>query len=301
MLLGEIVKVALEALRANKLRSLLTMLGIIIGVGAVITMIALGSGAQKSVQDRIQALGPTLLSLYPGQSFMRGVASGNRVSLTMDDDTALANNARYVSAVVPELSNNLQVQKGDQNINANVVGTTPNYVTVHNYTIMAGRMHTAVDGAARGRARRGEPARRRPRDHEHHARVGHRAHARDRRPQSARGNAVQHPVPVPGRSAGVVPAGRHDRRDPRLGRRHRAVAPRALEYADFPARHPPRLRVQRRGGAVLRHLAGPPGGEPRSDCRAEIRIVGGSDRCAVGGARLLTIRSQHLGRPATSG
>src|SRR5207247_4365740 len=76
MLLGEIVRVALEALRANKLRSLLTMLGIIIGVGAVITMIALGSGAQKAVQDRIQALGPTLLRLYPAQSFMRGLASG---------------------------------------------------------------------------------------------------------------------------------------------------------------------------------------------------------------------------------
>ncbi len=143
MLLGEIVAVALEALRANKLRSLLTMLGIIIGVGAVITMIALGSGAQKSVQDRIQALGPTLLSVYPGQSFMRGVASGNRVSLTLDDDTALANNAQYVSA--------LQVQKGDQNINVNVVGTTPTYVPVHNYTMTAGRMFTAGDDAARRR------------------------------------------------------------------------------------------------------------------------------------------------------
>jgi putative ABC transport system permease protein len=151
MLLGEIIGVALEALRANKLRSLLTMLGIIIGVGAVITMIALGSGAQKSVQDRIQALGPTLLSLYPGQSFMRGVASGSRVSLTMDDDTALANNAKYVSAVVPELSSNLQVQRGNLNINVNVVGTTPSYVPVHNYTITAGRMFTPGDDAARRR------------------------------------------------------------------------------------------------------------------------------------------------------
>jgi putative ABC transport system permease protein len=151
MLLGEIIRVALEALRANKLRSLLTMLGIIIGVGAVITMIALGSGAQKSVQDRIQALGPTLLSIYPGQSFNRGVASGNRVSLTLDDDTALANNARYVSAVVPELTGNLQVQLGDQNINVNVVGTTPNYASVHNYTVTAGRMFTAGDDAARHR------------------------------------------------------------------------------------------------------------------------------------------------------
>ena len=151
MLLGEIIAVALEALRANKLRSLLTMLGIIIGVGAVITMIALGSGAQKSVQDRIQALGPTLLSVYPGQSFMRGVASGSRVSLTLDDDTALANNARYASAVVPELSSNLQVQKGNDNINVNIVGTTPAYVSVHNYTITAGRMFTAGDDAARRR------------------------------------------------------------------------------------------------------------------------------------------------------
>jgi putative ABC transport system permease protein len=151
MLLGEIIQVALQAIRANKLRSLLTMLGIIIGVGAVITMIALGSGAQKAVQDRIQALGPTLLSLYPGQSFQRGIASDVRVSLTMDDDTALANNARYVTDVVPELSRNLQVQKGTQNINVSVVGTTPNYVPVKNYTITAGRMFTAGDDAARRR------------------------------------------------------------------------------------------------------------------------------------------------------
>ena len=151
MLLGEIIAVALEALRANKLRSLLTMLGIIIGVGAVITMIALGSGAQKSVQDRIQALGPTLLSIFPGQSFMRGIASDVRVSLTMDDDTALAHNARYVTDVVPELTRNLQVKRGPQNINVNVVGTTPNYVPVHNYTITAGRMFTPGEDEARRR------------------------------------------------------------------------------------------------------------------------------------------------------
>src|SRR5207249_4654118 len=151
MLVGEIIRVALEALRANKLRSLLTMLGIIIGVGGVITMNALGAGAQKSVQDRIQALGPTLLSVYPGQSFMRGVASDQRVSLTMDDDTALANNARFVTAVVPELSRSLQVQKGNLNINVTVVGTTPVYVPVRSYTLTAGRSFTAGDDAARRR------------------------------------------------------------------------------------------------------------------------------------------------------
>ncbi len=151
MLLGEIIQVALSAIRANKLRSLLTMLGIIIGVGAVITMVALGSGAQKSVQDRIQALGPTLLSIFPGQNFRGGVAISGAVSLTYDDDTALANNIRYVTDVVPELTRNMQVQYGAQNINVSVVGSTPNYVPVHNYTVTAGRMFTAGDESSRQR------------------------------------------------------------------------------------------------------------------------------------------------------
>ena len=74
MLIGETLSVALGALRANKLRSFLTMLGIVIGVSAVITVVALGRGAQKSVEDRIAALGTTLLTIQPGQAFGRGVA-----------------------------------------------------------------------------------------------------------------------------------------------------------------------------------------------------------------------------------
>jgi putative ABC transport system permease protein len=125
MLIGEIVRVALDALRVNKLRSLLTMLGIVIGVGAVITMIALGLGAQQAVQDRIAAMGPTLLSIYSGQDWHGGVAVANAASLTYADDTALANHARYLSAVVPELERNFQIEYGDQNINEDVIGTTP--------------------------------------------------------------------------------------------------------------------------------------------------------------------------------
>src|SRR5207249_12020214 len=68
-----------------------------------------------------------------------------------DDDTALANHARYVTDVVPELSRSLQIQKGNQNINVNVVGTTPSYVPVKNYVITTGRMFTAGDDAARRR------------------------------------------------------------------------------------------------------------------------------------------------------
>ncbi|HKC41042.1 MAG TPA: ABC transporter permease [Gemmatimonadales bacterium] len=149
MLLTEIFQVALQAIRANKLRSFLTMLGIIIGVGAVITMVALGSGAQKAVQARIQALGPTLLSLYPGQAFRGGIAFDQRVSLMVDDYKALASDARYVKAVVPELTRNMQVKRVGQNINVSVVGTTPNYIQVKNYTMTAGRMFTAGEDESR--------------------------------------------------------------------------------------------------------------------------------------------------------
>ncbi len=151
MLLGEIVRVALGAIRANKLRSFLTALGIVIGVAAVITMVALGTGAQKAVQDRIAALGTNLLSIYPGQSFMRGVASMDRVSLTVDDAMALRRDARLLTQVVPEISRNLQVKYGNQNINVSVVGTTPNYAEVNKYEIVAGRMFTQGDGDARRR------------------------------------------------------------------------------------------------------------------------------------------------------
>jgi putative ABC transport system permease protein len=151
MLFTEILRVALSAIRANKLRSFLTMLGIVIGVGAVITMVALGSGAQKAVQDQIESLGTNLLSVYAGQSFMRGIASAERVSLTTDDAMALSDEATLLTAVIPELSRNQQVEYGSSNINVNVLGTVPQYVPVNNYRIEAGRMFTAGDGINRKR------------------------------------------------------------------------------------------------------------------------------------------------------
>jgi putative ABC transport system permease protein len=145
--------VALSALRANKLRSFLTALGIVIGVAAVITMVALGSGAQKSVQDRIQALGTNLLSVYPGQSFMKGVAVmfDARASLTVDDAIALSEGTTTLSAVVPEMSRNLQVKYGNQNSNFQIVGTTANYARVNNFKVQAGRMFTPGDDEGRRR------------------------------------------------------------------------------------------------------------------------------------------------------
>ena len=147
----ETIVVALAAIRANVLRSVLTMLGIIIGVAAVITMVALGSGAQAAIEEQIQALGTDRLSIYPGQSFHRGVASSSRVSLTTDDAAALAADAPALRAVVPELSSNFQIKYGSRNANIRVVATTPEYVTVNNMELVAGRNLGHGDGDARRR------------------------------------------------------------------------------------------------------------------------------------------------------
>ncbi|HZI40912.1 MAG TPA: ABC transporter permease, partial [Gemmatimonadaceae bacterium] len=135
MLFGETIAVALSALRANKLRSILTMLGIVIGVAAVIAMIALGTGAQAAVKDRIAALGTTLLTINPGQQRGFGVAIADaQAKLTMDDSKALDERATSLLAVQPEMNRSLQVQWGNKNANTQVVGTTSNYLEVRKYT-----------------------------------------------------------------------------------------------------------------------------------------------------------------------
>ncbi len=151
MLLGETIAVAFQSIRANKLRTALTMLGVIIGVAAVIAMVALGTGAQRAVEERIAALGANLLTVFPGQSFRMGVASNVRVSLTTDDADAVRRDAPLIQAVVPEMQSSLQVKYVNKNINANIVGTTANYTTVRNYTVPYGRMFSQGDDESRQR------------------------------------------------------------------------------------------------------------------------------------------------------
>jgi putative ABC transport system permease protein len=149
---GEAWGVALAALWGNKLRAALTTLGIVIGVAAVIAMIALGTGAQRAVQEQVASLGTNLLSVVPGQSFRMGVASPTRVSLTVDDYRALASaTGGAIVGVVPEITQSLQIQYLTQNINVNVVGTTPDFVPVNNYAVTAGHMFSAEDDAGRHR------------------------------------------------------------------------------------------------------------------------------------------------------
>ena len=153
MLLGETIGVALGALRANKLRSFLTMLGVVIGVGAVIAVVALGRGASQSVQARISALGTTLLSVSPGQIFAPGgVSSGNdRAPMTVADGKALDSAALAggaISAVEPEMQKQLQVQYLNTNTNTTVLGTSANYLDVRKYAMAYGKMFTQGDDRA---------------------------------------------------------------------------------------------------------------------------------------------------------
>src|SRR6185436_13201518 len=154
MLLGEIISVALGALRANKLRSLLTMLGIVIGVGAVIAVVAIGTGAQMAVKNRIAALGTTLLTVNPGQQRGGGggiAIAGGQQRLTIDDAKAVDERATTLLAVQPEMRSGQQVVWGNKNTNTQIIGTTPNYLEVRKYSIKAGRMFNAADNEGKQR------------------------------------------------------------------------------------------------------------------------------------------------------
>jgi putative ABC transport system permease protein len=146
MLFGEILSVALGALRANKLRSALTMLGIVIGVAAVIAMVALGTGAQSAVKDRIASLGTTLLTINPGQQRGMGVViQDQQVKLTLKDAQALEDRAEFFHSVQPEMGRSLQVTWQNKNTNVQIVGTTPNYLEVRKFKLAAGRMFTSQE------------------------------------------------------------------------------------------------------------------------------------------------------------
>jgi putative ABC transport system permease protein len=150
MLFGEIVIVALQSIRANLFRATLTMLGIIIGVGAVITMLAAGAGAQKRIDDQIAALGANILTINAAQFFAGGI-SRDRQTLVVDDVDALLHDSRYLDAVVPEMQGRGQLKLDNMNTNARLVGTTAEYPEVFNYKLAHGRFFTREDDELRSR------------------------------------------------------------------------------------------------------------------------------------------------------
>jgi putative ABC transport system permease protein len=147
-----LLRIALRALAINKLRSALTMLGIVIGVGAVIVMIAVGAGAQKRVEEQIRALGSNLLLVMSGARTQGGVRLALGSGQTLSEDDAIAINREIPEALAaPALRGGAQVVWGNANWSTQIYGTTPEYLEVRQWAIAAGRGFepTEVSGAGK--------------------------------------------------------------------------------------------------------------------------------------------------------
>ena len=146
-------RIALRALKVNRARSALTMLGIIIGVAAVIAMVGVGAGATARIQDQIQSIGSNLIIVLPGSISSNGVrlGSGAVVTLSEDDAKAIAAECPSVAAVVPTVRGGVQVVYGNNNWATNAQGVTPDYMTIRDSSMMSGQFFTAqdVDAAAK--------------------------------------------------------------------------------------------------------------------------------------------------------
>ena len=135
------LRIALRALKVNKLRSILTMLGIIIGVGAVITMIAVGGGAQARVEEQIKSLGSNLMIIIPGSTTSGGVRMGgsSAQTLTEDDAWAITREVQEVQASAPSNRGSGQIIAGNSNWSTVIYGVTPEYMEVRDWPIVSGR------------------------------------------------------------------------------------------------------------------------------------------------------------------
>jgi len=132
----------------HKLRSFLTILGIVIGVAAVITLMSVGRGAQAEILSNIESMGSDLVTIRSGGSVgfggVRG-AAGSVQTLTMEDAEAIAEQVPYISSVAPSYSSNLQLVVGGENMNASVTGVTPEYMPVNNLEIASGSFLSEYD------------------------------------------------------------------------------------------------------------------------------------------------------------
>jgi len=149
----ESILIAFEGLKANVLRSVLTMLGIIIGVGAVIAMVSLGLGVQQKVQNSIASLGSNLLIVMPGSNSPSGgvrLAAGSNITLTNQDAKAIANVAG-VKYVAPSVSQSYQIIYGNQNWKTTVQGTTPEFLAIRDYAMATGSFYSNSDESSRAR------------------------------------------------------------------------------------------------------------------------------------------------------
>lgn len=142
-----ILKVAMRSLGRNKMRSFLTMLGIIIGVGAVITMMAVGTGAQANIQAQIATLGTNVLLIFPGSTNQGGVRGGmgTMQSLTPEDFEALRTQCPSVARMTPQVRAMAQIIYSEQNWRTSVIGATPEYFDIRSWPLSSGQYFTEAD------------------------------------------------------------------------------------------------------------------------------------------------------------
>ncbi|MBL9112487.1 MAG: ABC transporter permease, partial [Myxococcales bacterium] len=145
------VLLALRAIRRNGLRASLTVLGILIGVAAVVTVTALGAGARESVGSQIASLGSNMLIIIPQDSNASGArsATGARAKLTEDDGRAIGREAVSVAAYAPTLRARGQLVYVDKNTSTQIIGSTTSFFTVRNWNVEKGSVWTEYDEAAK--------------------------------------------------------------------------------------------------------------------------------------------------------
>ena len=141
------LRVALRALRRNVLRSLLTALGIIIGIASVIALVSIGNGAKAQIEAQIASLGENIVLVFPGSSGRGGVRSGwgGASTLTPEDAAAIVREIPAVVAVSPEVRNRRQVLAGGKNWNTTVLGESPDFTNLRNWPVAQGAMFSASD------------------------------------------------------------------------------------------------------------------------------------------------------------
>jgi putative ABC transport system permease protein len=141
----ESLKMASNTLLANKLRSSLTMLGIVIGNASVIGMVGLGQGAQKLAAEQFESLGPNVLFVVPGSEDERRTSFDLPKTLVWEDAEAIAEQVPTVKEVAPQINLNQLITYGNRNTNKLVIGTTPEFLTVRSFDVAQGRFINQID------------------------------------------------------------------------------------------------------------------------------------------------------------
>ena len=152
MVLLENLRIALQSLIGNSLRSLLTLVGMAVGIGAVLYVVTLGAITQQRINSRLESLGSNVLSIQPGASHMRGLRTAeNRVNLSWEESREIQAASRVIERVVPTHAGSASAEYRDQNTRTRATGTTADYFLVNNDSLVAGRFFAPHEVLRRAR------------------------------------------------------------------------------------------------------------------------------------------------------